>query len=166
MSAGFKTNPRLINVRPQLAASAGESGFLCRCVIGFLNNPAFRWVSQTGPITQQLVDPLRYETRAGELIVVPAGFVTDYASIPRPFWGILAPDGDARFPAVLHDYLYSLRGWEPFFKDRAQSDGLLLEAMELVGVNMVERLTIWSAVRMFGWAFSATPNVAGRKWRK
>lgn len=133
---------------------------------GFQNDPALRWVCEKGPISQVLLEPLVYVTAAGETITIPVGFVTDYASIPRIFWNIIPPDGDARFPAILHDYLYSLRGWEPCFKNRAQCDGLFLEAMRHVGVNMVERLTVYSAVRCFGWAFSATPNVAGRKWKK
>jgi Protein of unknown function (DUF1353) len=133
---------------------------------GFQNNPALRWLSESGPITQVLVEPLVYESVAGDTIVIPQGFVTDYATIPRVFWNIIPPDGDARFPAILHDYLYSLRGWAPYFKTRAQCDGLFLEAMRHVGVNMVERITIYSAVRCFGWAFSLGKNKDGRAWKK
>src|SRR5262245_60709692 len=37
---------------------------------------------------------------------VPAGFVTDFASIPRAFWSLLRPDGRYTHPAIVHDYLY------------------------------------------------------------
>ena len=43
----------------------------------------------------------RPEFRYGE-IVVPEGFITDLASIPRLFKGL---DEDTEKPAVLHDYL-------------------------------------------------------------
>src|SRR5437868_748210 len=39
-------------------------------------------------------------------IVVPAGFVTDFASIPRAFWSGMSPHGQYSRAAVLHDYLY------------------------------------------------------------
>ena len=40
-------------------------------------------------------------------LTVWAGFITDYASIPRALWGILAPK-DIRRPAVHHDAGYRL----------------------------------------------------------
>jgi len=39
-------------------------------------------------------------------ITVPAGFDTDYASIPRIFWPIYPPDGEYAPAAILHDFLY------------------------------------------------------------
>ena len=39
-------------------------------------------------------------------VVVPTGFVTDLASIPRVFWSVLRPDGEYAYAAVIHDYLY------------------------------------------------------------
>src|SRR5689334_1061409 len=57
-----------------------------------------------------VVTPLEY--RIGDTtdkIVVPAGFVTDLASIPRAFWGppfFLTPAGQYSRAAIIHDYLY------------------------------------------------------------
>ena len=39
-------------------------------------------------------------------VSVPAGFVTDFASIPRGLWTALPRDGDYVWAAVVHDYLY------------------------------------------------------------
>jgi len=39
-------------------------------------------------------------------VVVPFGFVTDLATIPRLFWSALRPDGNYAFAAIVHDYLY------------------------------------------------------------
>jgi Protein of unknown function (DUF1353) len=133
---------------------------------GFLTNPAMRWMEASGPITQQLLEPLIYVSGRDERFEVPAGFVTDYASVPRIFWNIIAPDGDARFPAVLHDYLYSLRGHEPFNKSRSECDSIFLEAMQFVGVDLIQRNTIYYAVRLFGGFWSMGKNAEGRTWAK
>jgi len=37
------------------------------------------------------------------LLIIPAGTVTDYASVPEPFWGIVPKDGPWRWASVLHD---------------------------------------------------------------
>src|SRR3954469_3966277 len=36
---------------------------------------------------------------------VPAGFVTDLASIPNQFWSVLPPAARYSYPAIIHDYL-------------------------------------------------------------
>lgn len=41
-----------------------------------------------------------------DVIEVPAGFVTDLASVPRIFWTLLPPDGKYAKAAIIHDYLY------------------------------------------------------------
>ncbi len=41
-----------------------------------------------------------------DIIHVPAGFVTDLASVPRIFWTLLPPDGKYAKAAIIHDYLY------------------------------------------------------------
>src|SRR5688500_14765048 len=54
-----------------------------------------------------LREPLTY--RLGEskyTVVVPAGFVADFASIPRALWSVLLPTGRYMIPATVHDYLY------------------------------------------------------------
>src|SRR5580658_5102513 len=60
-----------------------------------------------------------------EKIIVPKGFVTDFASIPQPLWSFgLSPHGQYSRAAVIHDYLYWAQGCT-----RIQSDRLLLIAM-------------------------------------
>ena len=43
-------------------------------------------------------------------INVPAGFVTDLASVPRVFWSLIPPEGKVDEPSVVHDYLYAKGG--------------------------------------------------------
>jgi hypothetical protein len=68
-----------------------------------------------------LVEDLHYEIRdTGKIVIVPKGFVTDFASIPRPFWSIVPTWGKYGPPAVVHDYpllgpaLYARSGRQDF----------------------------------------------------
>jgi hypothetical protein len=42
----------------------------------------------------------------GVLIVIPAGFIFDGASIPRMFWAFLSPIGILFLPSLVHDFAY------------------------------------------------------------
>jgi hypothetical protein len=99
---------------------------------------------------RRLTAPLRFESKTGAIIEVPAGFVTDLASIPRPLWAIFPPDGNYAPAAVIHDWLYRNNALHSF--NRGQCDGFLLEGMEQLGVNWFKRKIIWSGVRVGGWA--------------
>lgn len=82
--------------------------------------------------------------------VVPNGYQTDGASIPRPFWFVVgspfAPD--VIRAAIVHDYLYSHRK-----VTRLEADDLLYEVMVADGVPRWRALVIHLAVRAFGWLF-------------
>ena len=89
-----------------------------------------------------------------DTIVVPKGYETDFASIPRALWWLLPPTGKYRGAAVIHDYLYQNRGRYHKTKPaltRPQSDSVFLEAMKELGVPLLTRRTMWLAVRGFGW---------------
>jgi hypothetical protein len=85
--------------------------------------------------------------RSGVTLTVPKGFVTDFASIPRPFWLLLPPTGTYSRAAVIHDWLYWVQ-----LCTREQSDKLLLIAMEESDVSPATRATVYTAVRDFGGA--------------
>ena len=98
----------------------------------------------------RLLDPLSYKTRTGHLIVVPAGFVTDLASIPQFAWSLgFGPAGRWNKPSVVHDYLYATRGQGGIYT-RAQADAIFDEAMALCGVPTWRRAVMWAAVRLGG----------------
>jgi hypothetical protein len=79
--------------------------------------------------------------------IVPAGFETDYASVPRPLWSIFPPSGKYSRAAVLHDYLYR------FSKlSRKRCDDIFLECMDALGVPYFKRYAMYWGVRMGGWA--------------
>lgn len=77
--------------------------------------------------------------------LVPAGFETDFASIPRIFWNILPPIGSYAQAAVVHDYLYQTRKIS-----RKEADLTFLLLMKSDGVNFLIRTIMYWAVRLFG----------------
>jgi hypothetical protein len=79
-----------------------------------------------------------------ELIVVPKGFETDFASIPKwvPRW-LFDPSGRHRSSAVVHDYLVRLDGF-----DRKLADQIFLEAMALKKVKKWRRKAMYKFVRI------------------
>lgn len=92
-----------------------------------------------------------------ERIIIPVGFITDFASIPRLLWPVLPPTGRYGKAAVIHDWLYQKRIIEipglPGFRlcDRAEADHILLEGMQVLTVNWPTRSTVYSGVRVGGW---------------
>lgn len=81
-----------------------------------------------------------------EIIIVPEGFVTDFASVPRIFWPIIDPVGKHGKAAVIHDYCYATALYP-----RLRSDQIFLEGMEVLKVEEWKRETMFYAVVLFGW---------------
>jgi hypothetical protein len=80
-------------------------------------------------------------------VEVPAGFQTDFASIPRFFWRILPPWGKYSKAAVVHDYIYATQGRY----NRQTADTVFNELMRDLKVVSWRRAIIYYAVRLFGW---------------
>jgi hypothetical protein len=66
----------------------------------------------------ELVEPIVERLSDGTEIQVPAGYVTDFASVPPMLWSICPPIGKYNRAALIHDYLY----------DRQYQSGVLGEA--------------------------------------
>ena len=91
--------------------------------------------------------------KLGKTITVPAGLITDFASIPRVAWDLLDPeDPIIAWPSVVHDYLYSCTGTLPDGSTytREQADAVLREAMEVCGAGSLVREAVYEAVEKFG----------------
>lgn len=94
-----------------------------------------------------LLEPLVYKrAEAGSgAITVPAGFTTDFASVPRmPVFYMLCGNTGHR-AAVLHDYLYSTQ-----VVSRKEADRLFREALREDGVSLPIRWIMWLGVRLGG----------------
>ena len=84
-------------------------------------------------------------------IIVPAGFHTDGASIPRAFHTIIGPYGPYFGAAIIHDYLYSKAAAESYpHITRKIADQIFDEGMYNLGVPWRHRAPMYRAVRMFG----------------
>jgi hypothetical protein len=94
----------------------------------------------------ELIERYRYRSSRGE-IVVPVGFRTDGATVPRIFWNVFSPIGGYLGAAVVHDFLYSPHNMR---FTRAECDLLFNEAMFNLGVGWLTRGLIYRAVRLGG----------------
>ena len=83
-----------------------------------------------------------------EPFIVPEGFITDYASVPRLLWSIFPPNGQRYgVAAIVHDLIY--RNLQRFFT-RKQADHILFQVMEIYGTKRITRWCIWLGVRLGG----------------
>lgn len=94
-------------------------------------------------------------------LAVPAGFVTDLASIPRALRNLPAfdPNGKSRRAAVLHDFLYAKQ-----FLPKDVADTILRDALLWEGCSSGEAAAFYEAVSLFGassWADDARRGFAG-----
>ncbi len=96
----------------------------------------------------------RFITTTGLAVVVPKGFVTDLASIPRGLWWLLPPFGTYVDAAIVHDRLYRTHGSavEGTSLNRKQCDDILLEAMRDHKTPRWQQIVIYRNVRWFGWS--------------
>jgi len=108
-------------------------------------------VSRDGRGTWLLLDVVVFLSADHGRIVVPAGFVTDLASVPRlPITYFLA-GGLAHAAAVVHDYLYTTHELT-----RAQADAVFREAAQACGVGAWRAWVMWLGVRLGGaWSWDA-----------
>lgn len=103
---------------------------------------------EEGRGTWRLTSPLSYQSDvAGLTITVPAGFVTDFASVPRipMIFDWLGDRGN--LAATVHDFLYTAP--HPL-GSRALADAVLHEALLVQGVGADEAEAIYLGVRVGG----------------
>ncbi len=96
------------------------------------------------------------EEGSNDRIIVPKDFITDLKSVPWPAVMFIPKSGKSNQSAVLHDYLYSIRGEisEPGNmkkRTRKECDGIFKESMQILGVHWFKLGTIFNAVRLGGW---------------
>lgn len=75
-------------------------------------------------------------------IVIPAGFVSDGASVPRIARGFLSPMGEYAPAAILHDFLLTR-------VPRKDARYIFAAALDLLEINPVRKRVILSAVFLY-----------------
>src|SRR4051812_33768138 len=115
-------------------------------------------LEECGVKTFALTEDLIYEGR-DQTITVPAGFVTDFASVPQFMYWLIPSYGQYTNAAVVHDYLCVQleRAWHcEFGKDMTfvrapanpvDTDGIFRRIMREEGVPLVRRWLMWTGVR-------------------
>ena len=114
-----------------------ESNFLDELICSPLSNGKL-WVLRKN---------FKYQTIRGEIINVPEGFFTDFASIPWLFRWFIPKWGKYGEASVIHDWLYWNQS-DDF--DRNKSDWIFKEAMGFSNVNRFKKFIIYQAVHIFG----------------
>ena len=101
------------------------------------------------------LDDGRYELATSLVIesglinfVVPVGYRTDLASIPRCLWSLLPPNGTYTVPAIAHDYLLD-DGRGNRRCTRRIADAIFAQLMRDAGVPIKTRITIYFGVRFY-----------------
>jgi hypothetical protein len=95
--------------------------------------------------TWELVEPLVYRGNRQEF-VVPAGFRTDLATVPRVVVWLIARSGRYTRAAVLHDWLVT-EGIRSGAVSPREADGLFRRVMRELGVPVLRRWLMWTGVR-------------------
>lgn len=101
--------------------------------------------SRDGRGTWRLLASLGYSSDLIGQVTVPAGFVTDLASVPRLPVAFFLAGGLAHAAAVVHDWLYTTHQ-----TDRATADSVFREACQACGVSRWRAYLMWLGVRAGG----------------
>lgn len=102
---------------------------------------------RTAILTQPLVMSWKSEDGKTMTLSVPAGFETDFASIPQAIRSMLPQLGRWTAPAVVHDWLY----YTGMLNSQSASDDALNQLMKEANVRTFNRLAIYSGLKIGGW---------------
>jgi hypothetical protein len=107
--------------------------------------PGSLTVSRVDADTWALVDDLVYKGRR-DRFVVPAGFRTDFATVPRVVSWLVPRFGTYTLAAILHDWLCT-EGIRSGAVTSREADGIFRRVMRESGVPVLRRWLMWTGVR-------------------
>jgi len=112
----------------------------------FLTSLRIEEISSQGRGTWELVNALAYKSELLDYtIIVPSGFITDLASVPRIPVAFTFVGCMAHRAGVVHDWLYTSHE-----VDRALADKILREAAGIDGAGGIRAGLLWAGVRIGG----------------
>lgn len=104
----------------------------------------------------RVITPFKYylgNKYSEQWVTVPAGYLTDGASVPQLLWNLLPPWGSYGQAAVVHDllceYLKIVVAGELVSITRERCDEILYESMSVLGVPQWKRWAIYQGVSMY-----------------
>lgn len=102
--------------------------------------------TNSGRGTWRLTAPLVYQSDvAKQTFTVPAGFETDFASVPRVALAFMLCGDSAHAASAVHDALYTYH-----WVTRDIADAVLREAALVSGVPAYRAFLLWAGVRIGG----------------
>lgn len=104
--------------------------------------------STDGECLDDMINPHIGDFSRRKEIIVPKGYTTDGASIPKVFWWLLSPFESYFKCCVLHDYLCDL--FHLNLLERKTCDLIFLEAMSEIGIKPSTKWTLYFFVRSYG----------------
>lgn len=111
----------------------------------FLGELVLKEIDEFGPV-HEVVEPFGFASDLLQReILVPVGYRTDLASVPRLPFVYLVVGGRGNKAAVIHDYLYTSR-----ITSRKQADYVFAEALRTTGYGRLVVGLMWSGVRLGG----------------
>lgn len=133
--------------------------FVGRPVIEALTPREVREQNGGGAQLYVLREPFACVSEQFGTIIIPAGFMSDFASIPRAaLWYLDDDSPEILFGSLVHDYLYSLKGALPERSvTRQQADDLLRDSMLSCGASRLQAAVVCTAVRTFGKSYWNSP---------
>lgn len=114
----------------------------------YSSEPVLRWhaVERTWIVAESF--SFRWH---GDAWTIHAGFVTDFASIPRAFRSFIPQVGRHIQPAIVHDFFYRNPGVRRGLS-RAKVDWMFLDGMNTTETPWRTRMKMYWGVRAGGWA--------------
>ena len=101
-------------------------------------------VTDETPEQWRQLEPLTYRG-SRDTFTVPAGYVTNFASVPRLLWWFIPRYGRYTKATVLHDCLCDDAGDDVV--RRRDADGIFRRTMRELGVPLLRRRIMWAGVR-------------------
>lgn len=102
-------------------------------------------------------------------VLIPEGFLSDGATVPRLLWWLVPPWGRHGHAAIIHDYLCE---YPVLHKDsvevvinRKQVDKIFNEAMKISKVNRIIRHVMYGAVRLWALVSKKTGRTVSAGFR-
>lgn len=101
----------------------------------------------------RVLEPVMCEDRDGCVYTIPVGFVSNFASVPRPLYLFFAPHGTSAIPSVKHDFRYiHLVGIGRLGYTRARTEADRQYRLDLLaeGMSRPGAWLMWAGVRLGG----------------
>ena len=99
-------------------------------------------------------------------LVVPKSFITDLASIPKLFQGVIGKPNEEEFiaPSILHDYLYSK--YNEYGINKQTADKIFLQSLLMNGVESTKARLMYKGVKVGGEFCFVEEKVNGKVYKQ